>query len=165
MEGVDDGHSMRGMSVTIKVPESKRYAADNPWLVFHGRPAVVADMIREAFGLDPDKELSVFELALNAQDAATKIGTLRAGLGGATVISSGGSTPPAEGGNAWSQAGSTPAAPEKTELELEIERLTPAVEKVTTVAELQELWARNQEAFKDATLMAAYKAKGKSLSA
>jgi hypothetical protein len=39
------------------------------------------------------------------------------------------------------------------------------IEKKTTVQELKKLWAENQSFFSDAAVMAAWKAKGKALSA
>ena len=159
---MSDPNRERGLSVTIKFPESARYKADNPWMVFHGSPATIREDIIDAFNLgDEAKELALHELVQEAQSIVTGMGNAASGLGG-RVLSPG-------SGSAWSQAQSgqrAEKAPEKSPEEIEVERLTAAVEAVTTVADLQQLWARNQAPFAaNEALMTAYKAKGKALSA
>jgi hypothetical protein len=156
---VSNPHAPRRVSATIKYPESARYANDNPWLVFEGNVEAVREQVIEAFGMEETEGLTLADAVVNAQRQASTTGAVANGLGG-TVIS--------KGGSAWDKAkgGSpAPAKPEKSEAEIEVERLTAEVAKVSTTAELQDLWARNQEAFKDAGLMEAYRAKGKSLQA
>ena len=158
-----DPNQNRGMSVTLKFPESARYKADNPWMVFHGSPASIREDIIASFGMDADGGgLTLPELVQEAQTIVTAMANAASGLGG-RVLSEGRGK-----GSAWSQAQSgqrAEKAPEKSDAELEAERLLGEVEKVTSVADLQQLWARNQEAFKADALMAAYKARGKALSA
>lgn len=162
MTAVDPSQS-RGISATIKFPESARYKADNPWMVFHGSPASVREDIIEAFGLGEEAQaMTLPELVQEAQTIVTGMANAASGLGG-RVLSEGSGK-----GSAWGQAQSgqrAEKAPEESAEEIEVKRLLAEVETVTSVADLQQLWARNQEAFRNDGLMAAYKAKGKALSA
>lgn len=168
---MSDPHTPRDVGVTLKFPESKRYANDNPWITFRGTPQSIREDILAVMGWNPaDNELGLAALVLNAQREVTALATVANGMGG-RVISEGSGKP---AGPAWEAAAggssdpwAAPAAdkpPSKSEAEIEVERLTAEVAATTTVADLQQLWARNQEAFKDAALMEAYKAKGKALS-
>lgn len=159
-----DPLSPRRINVSIKTPESARYKGDNPWFTFEGSSAAtVKAMIVDAFDLKDTGELSLSDVVMEAQTIASGLSAAKSGLGG-RVIGEGKSS-----GSAFEQArqgaGSAPANDGPSEEEVELARLTAAVEAATTVAELQDLWARNQAAFKNDDLMTAYKAKGKLLSA
>lgn len=159
-----DPSAPREVGVTLKFPESARYKADNPWITFRGTPESIRESIVAVMGwtAEDTNDLTLAALVYNAQRDVTAIGSAGNGLGG-RVISEGKASGPA-----WEEAKSSPAepaAPEKSAEELAVERLTAEVAKVADVAELQQLWARNQEAFKNEGLMAAYKARGKALSA
>lgn len=163
-------HEEGGISVTIKgdEPGGKYNDAKRPgtWIVFHGSPARVKEQIIEVFALGAEAaERPLYDVVNEATDLFKATATVSDKLGG-RVLNDGKSS---GSGDAWDRAksgdSSETKAPEKSEAEVEVERLTAEVAKVTTVEDLQQLWARNQEAFKDEALMAAYKAKGKALSA
>lgn len=64
----------KALGVTIKAPESDRYAGDNPWFVFEGTPVEVAQNVIQTFGLtDVSPEASVAEVVLAAQTTVTAI--------------------------------------------------------------------------------------------
>lgn len=163
---MSDPHSEGGISVTIKgnEPGGKFNDAKVPgtWIVFHGSPARVKEQIIEVFSLTEELDRPLFDIVNEATELFKASGTVTGQLGG-RVLSDGQSSGPA-----WQEAQSspaTPAAPEKTDEEKQVERLTAEVEKATSGDELKQLWARNQEAFKNEGLMDAWKAKGKALSA
>lgn len=145
--------------MTVKVPESKRYANDNPWLVFEGSDAAtVRQNVLDAFGMTADASLSLFDVLLNAQQIATKTGGTARSLGG-TVIGNEAAAPSTESASVADEAAPAeePQGPHP---------LLAQIEAQTSVADLQDLWARNKAAFDaDADLMAAYKARGKGLQA
>jgi hypothetical protein len=148
-------HVPNRMSATVKVPESKRYAADNPWLVFEGTPASVRDQIIEAFGLEQQEGLTVFDVLLNAQLLASSAGAVSQGLGGRVIKD--------QGSESGSIAGNS--APEGSAEEKPKSSLFERVEEQGSRAELKALWAANKAEFDaDPELMAAWKARGKSLS-
>ena len=159
---MSDPYTDREMNVTIKVPESKRYAGDNPWFVFRGSPEAVREMLIEAFDLD--KDLDLFAAVLNAQRIATAGGVL-----GGKVISPGKAADTSGADAAWQQAQSSneqgpPWNAEEKKAE-EVDPILAGIESSTDVQELQRLWAENQDAFNNNTAyMDAYKAKGRALS-
>lgn len=168
-----DPYAPRRVCVTIKVPESKRYAADNPWLVFEGDVEGVKEMIAAAFGLDPTG-LSLHSVTLNAQNIATSTGHALQGLG-ASVLSEGSANKPASapaesGGDVWSQAQGGQSGPpwptEEKKDEPKVDPVLAAIEGCQSVSELQQVWAENQDAFNaNPSYMDSYKAKGRALTA
>lgn len=152
----------RRVCVTVKVPESKRYAGDNPWLVFEGDVEGVKEMIAETFGISVEG-LSLADAVINAQHFASGLGAVSQGLGG-TVL---GAKASEGSSDVWAQAaaargGTTPATEEKPAVDPILEQ----IENANNVADLQQIWAENQAAFNsNATYMDAYKAKGKSFTA
>lgn len=164
-----DGYEGSTVSVTIKVPESKKYAGDNPWTVFKsGSPEALKKMIAEAYGLEHEG-LLLSDVTINAQRAASGLGAVAHGLGG-QVLSQGpgnasesASEAPSEStDDVWSQVSQER---EKAEEEPKKDPILVAIEQSKTVDELKQLWAENQTKFNDnAEYMAAWKAKGKSLS-
>lgn len=154
-------HADREMNVTIKVPESKRYAGDNPWFVFRGAPEAVREMLIEAFDLD--KDLDLFAVVLNAQRIATAGGVL-----GGKVISPGTAAAGTSSADAaWQRAqGSGQQGPPWTEEKQAepVDAILAGIESATTVEDLQRHWAENQDSFTaNPSYMDAYKAKGKAL--
>lgn len=145
--------------MTIKVPESKRYASDNPWFTFRGSDLdLIRAQVIKSLGLDAEEQqgLSLFEVVLNAQRKATNVGSAAQQMGG-TVLK----VEKSSGAESASVAESAPAAePEGPH------PLFAKIEEQTDVAALQRLWAENKAAFDaDAALMDAYKVKGKALTA
>jgi len=155
-----DPHNPGKIGVTIKVPESKKYAGDNPWFVFEGTdPEAVKAKIGATFGINT-KGLSLADVVVEAQRLVTSLGAVAHGLGGRPLPQSAPGTPEAPEGDVWAQAAAAVGgvqAPAEDPILVQIER-------ATSRAELQQIWAENQAAFADDKYMVPYKAKGKSLS-
>jgi transcription elongation factor len=153
--------------VTIKTPESKRYAADNPWFVFEGTdPDTIREKILATFGIEADASLSLFDVTMNAQRIASRQGEIQNSLGGTTlnVEKTGSAQPTGSTESASATGADTPAWEDKPAEEPTVNPLFAKVESQTGVAALQRLWAENKAAFDaDADLFAAYKSKGKAL--
>lgn len=155
----------QGLSVTIKVPESRKYAGDSPWLVFHGSPGFIREALVETFAPGDDVAgLPLFELVIECQQLASAVAAVKQGLGGRTVRpgSSGGSAAfaAARGDSVASEGGSAATPP----VEPERDPLFGSVEAAGSVDELKSLWATNRAAFDgNAELFEAWKAKGKAL--
>lgn len=164
-----DPYAPRRVCVTVKVPESKKYAGDNPWFVFEGDVAGVKEMVAEAFGLEVG-DLSLVDVTINAQRVASGLGNVAHGLGG-TVLSKGpaesSQAPETPANDVWAQAaaaqgGSAPAP--QTE-KAPADPILSAIDGCGSIPELQQVWAENQAAFNgNPAYMDAYKAKGRSLS-
>lgn len=154
--------SERGISITLKYPKPKYQ--DAPWIVFHGSPEEVREDIITAFAWDGETVtgLNVHEVVLKAQEAVQGAGNVANTLGG-KVLSEGGGQP----SGVWSQVGSGASAEaEDKPAEDPTAWLKVEIDKATSVAGLQRLWADNKAAFSEhPELMDAYKAKGKSLAA
>jgi hypothetical protein len=165
---MDNPHSPGKIGVTIKVPESKKYAGDNPWFVFEGTDAdSLKAKIAATFGTEHEG-LTLSDVVINAQRLVTGLGAVAHGLGG-TVLASGQAAAPADtpaapaasGGSVFQQAaaGGAAAAPAQ-----ESDPILDAIEMAKTVEELKQIWAENQAAFNDSKYMDPWKAKGKALS-
>lgn len=154
--------SPAGISVTIKSdePGGKFNDPKSPgtWIVFHGSPQRVKEQIIEVFDL-PEESLSrpLYDLTNEATKLYKGVMSVGSTLGG-TVIRPGTEAAPAGG-----QGQSAPAQSNSDEAEAESKRLLAALEAATTVQEVKEVWARNQEAFKAPALMEAYMARGKAI--
>jgi hypothetical protein len=164
---VTNPHELGKIGVTIKVPESKKYAGDNPWFVFEGTNADdIKAKIGATFGMDTEG-LTLSDVVINAQRLATGLGAVAHGLGGSVLASgradssqaAGGA--PVGGGDVWSQVNGAANGQPAQEV---VDPILDAIEKATSVDELKQLWAENQAAFNDAKYMDPWKAKGKSLS-
>lgn len=170
---MSDPYAPRRVCVTIKVPESKRYASDNPWLVFEGTVASVKADMAEAFGMSGTEELSLHSVTINAQNIATQMGHIASTLG-ASVVSEAPAEPQASGQPAWegepasadvwaqaaANGGGAAPAGEKSDKD----PILTALELATTIADVQQVWAENQDAFNsNEEYMNAYKARGKAL--
>lgn len=153
----------RGIQVTIKY--GKGY--EETWVSFAGLPDEIREDIVQYFDLDPSsiEGLSLSEVVVTATNLAHAKGTL-ASTFGATVIPPGQEYKPAATskpqGDVWesvgqaAQAQASPAEPEKNPM-------LAVIEAETTVDGLKRLYAENPQAFQDAEVLAAWKARGKAL--
>lgn len=138
----------------------KHDGKDGTWLVVHGSTAEVKRQIVETFDIDPEG-VSLADLIVEATRLFKATGNVSSQLGG-RVIPKGDTAPKGGGGNAWAEAANSPA---EDPVDINVVRLQKAIEAVTDVAALKELFARDKAHF-DANpdLLAEWKAKGKSLS-
>lgn len=155
------------MKVTIKY--GKGY--DDSWVVFEGTSSEVRAEVIDYFGMDPDTQLglSLSSIVVNATNVAHGKALIATSLG-ATVVEEKRepATPPADdpwaaasaaqSSGPWSGSASVPEKKEDPNA-----YILGEIEKQTTVQGLKELWAKNQSFFSDASVMAAWKAKGKAL--
>jgi hypothetical protein len=149
-------------TVTIKYSGDR----DATWVVFRGMPAQLRADIMDYFGMDPTTQagLSLSSIVTNATQVAHGKALIATSLG-ATVVEETTTAPAAPAGDPWAAAASStpvhtvadqaPADPNAW--------ILGEIEKQTTVPGLKKLWADNQVFFSDVTVMAAWKAKGKSL--
>jgi hypothetical protein len=155
------------LSVTIKYDKGH----DATWAVFRGTPGEIRADVMEFFGMDPATQvgLSLSSIVTNATQIAHGKGLIATALG-ATVIEE--NTEPAKPptDDPWAAASATQSAPWPGSASVaEPKKEDPnayilgEIEKQTTVDGLKKLWAANQSFFSDAAVMAAWKAKGKSL--
>jgi hypothetical protein len=166
-----------GRHVVATVKYGKGYEA--PWMVFHGSVSEVREDIATFFGIGSEvvTELTGNELLLNASQFAQGIGNAAA-LGAVAIPKQdyrpGASAP--QGGNPWAGLEDEPSlsnsaiahrkdvADSYLSTEHPFQHVLDGFAAATDVKELQKVWAANQSAFKDETVVAAYKARGKELS-
>lgn len=149
------GGSKAETTVTIKY--GKGY--EESWVVFRGSPDEIRAQLIGYFAPEPEtvEGLSLHELVLNLTKLAHSTSAASSGLGGTVINNGGRAQRPSSGG--WAAAAAEPAVPERNPL-------YGKVESATTLDEVKDIYARNADAFKaDAELLAAWKAKGKELSA
>jgi hypothetical protein len=154
------------LSVTIKYDKGH----DATWAVFRGTTGEIRADILDFFGMDPATQvgLSLSSVVTNATQIAHGKGLIATALG-ATVVEE--TTEPAKPtDDPWaaasaSQSGPWPGSASVTEPKSEDPNayILGEIEKQTTVDGLKKLWAGNQSFFADPAVMAAWKAKGKSL--
>ncbi|WJN63443.1 hypothetical protein [Streptomyces phage phiScoe56] len=160
---------MRELTVTIKY--GKGY--EETWAVFKGNPEEVREDIISYFGVmrDSVSELTLSELVVEMTSLAHGKGNIARFLGGTIIPPSEAAAPPAQTaptGDPWAAAQSnqsSPPAASQPEAEDPNAYILGEIEKQTDVAALKRLWAENQSFFSDPSVMAAWKAKGKALSA
>lgn len=158
---------MRELTVTIKY--GKGY--EETWAVFKGNPDEVREDIISYFGLMRDSvtELTLSELVVEVTSLAHGKGNIARFLGGTIIPPSEQSAPPqtstASNEDPWAAASSAAPAPAAQPAEDPNAYILGEIEKQTDVASLKRLWAENQSFFSDPSVMAAWKAKGKALSA
>jgi hypothetical protein len=157
------------LSVTIKYDKGH----DATWAVFRGTTMEIRADILDFFGMDPATQvgLSLSSVVTNATQIAHGKGLIATALG-ATVVEE--TTEPAKPptDDPWAAASATQSGPwagsasvaEPTKEDPNA-YILGEIEKKTTVQELKKLWAENQSFFADPAVMAAWKAKGKALSA
>jgi hypothetical protein len=155
------------LSVTIKYDKGH----DATWAVFRGTTGEIRADILDFFGMDPATQvgLSLSSVVTNATQIAHGKGLIATALG-ATVVEE--TTEPAKPtDDPWAAASAAqssapwPGSASVTEPKKEDPNayILGEIEKQTTVDGLKKLWAGNQSFFSDAAVMAAWKAKGKSL--
>ena len=159
---------MSELSVTIKYDKGH----DATWAVFRGTTGEIRADVLDFFGMDPATQagLSLSSVVTNATQIAHGKGLIATALG-ATVVEE--TTEPAKPtDDPWAAAASTPSGPwagsasvAESKKEDPNAYILGEIEKQTTVDGLKKLWAANQSFFSDAAVMAAWKAKGKALSA
>lgn len=154
---MSDPHENPSFGVSIKIPESKKWAGDDVWFTPKGSVAAVRQMILEAFGIDDEGQI-LFDLAVQAQGMADMASKGSAGLGG-TVLK----TEPASASSssAWEQARTdTPAAEAKPPAD----PLLAKIEAASSMDDLQTLWAENQDQFTpDSAYMEAANKRGREI--
>ncbi|AGM12208.1 hypothetical protein SEA_DANZINA_33 [Streptomyces phage Danzina] len=173
---------MSELSVTIKYDKGH----DATWAVFRGSPDEIRSDIASYFGFQREAiaELTLSELVVHATDLAHGKGNAARFLGGvvlpsqSAVAETEAAKTAASNEDPWAVAGSpqaqsawaNPAAAQQAPAS-EPKADDPnawimgEIESQTTVDGLKRLWASNQSFFADASVMAAWKAKGKALSA
>jgi hypothetical protein len=156
------------LSVTIKYDKGH----DATWAVFRGTTGEIRADILDFFGMDPATQvgLSLSSVVTNATQIAHGKGLIATALG-ATVVEET-SEPAKPTDDPWAaaanvQSGPWPGSASVAEPKKEDPNayILGEIEKKTTIQELKKLWAENQSFFSDAAVMAAWKAKGKALSA
>ncbi|WP_031513732.1 hypothetical protein [Streptomyces sp. NRRL F-5123] len=152
------------MKITIKY--GKGY--DDTWAVFEGATPEVRADIMDYFGMDPATQvgLSLSSVVVNATQIAHGKGLIATSLG-ATVVEETASEPAQPAGDPWATAANTSSSVSVAEQPAVNPNawILGEIEKQTTVDGLKKLWAENQSFFADASVMAAWKAKGKALQA
>ncbi|WP_432006289.1 hypothetical protein [Streptomyces parvus] len=161
---------MSELSVTIKYDKGH----DATWAVFRGTTSEIRADILDFFGMDPATQqgLSLSSVVTNATQIAHGKGLIATSLG-ATVVEETVTEPAKPAGDPWAAASAqqaSSASPDRasvTEAKAEDPNayILGEIAKATAVDELKKLWAANQSFFADPAVMAAWKAKGKALSA
>ncbi|WP_329022486.1 hypothetical protein [Streptomyces sp. NBC_00690] len=141
------------MSVTIKYGQSYQ----DTQVAFHGPPADVRAQIIDFFGFECQHvtNLTLSELIVEATSIAHGTGDIAGILGGRIVPPEAPADPEGKE-DPWNQAQESAPSSGSAWIVAEIERQK-------SVADLQRLWAANQAAFAEPSVMAAYKAKGRAL--
>jgi hypothetical protein len=160
---------VRELTVTIKY--GKGY--EETWAVFKGGTDEVREDIISYFGLMRDSvtELTLSELVVEVTSLAHGKGNIARFLGGTIIPPSEAGPDPAPAasapsGDPWAAVGSGAATPPAAQpAEDPNAYILGEIEKQSDVAGLKRLWAENQNFFADPAVMAAWKAKGKALSA
>lgn len=154
--------SITDHGITVTVKYGKGY--EESWAVFKGMGnAEVRTLILDYFGVEPNAvtELTTHELVVDLTRVAQ--GTASAASVLSAVAIPGGKTdpPPPASGNPW--AGLDEEKPEAEAEAHPFQSVIDALKAATDIPALQRVWAENQPAFKDETVVAAYKARGKEL--
>jgi hypothetical protein len=154
------------LSVTIKYDKGH----DATWAVFRGTTGEIRADVLEFFGMDPATQagLSLSSVVTNATQIAHGKALIATTLG-ATIVEE--TTEPAKptddpwaAASAAQPSGPWPGSASVTEAKEDPNAyILGEIEKQTTVDGLKKLWAGNQSFFSDPAVMAAWKAKGKSL--
>ncbi|MEU2111503.1 hypothetical protein [Streptomyces sp. NPDC019507] len=147
------------VGVTIKYGKSY----EDTWAVFRGTVPQVRRLIVNYFGFKSKDvtSLSLSDLVVNATNLAHGKGNIAAMLD-AKVIPDEQSPAPASApaNDPWETASAArPEAPKDNGSAW----ILGEIEKQTSIADLQKLWAANQAMFADPAVMTAYKARGRAL--
>jgi hypothetical protein len=164
-----------GDTVTVTIKYGKAY--EETWAVFKGSVRNVREMILEYFGIDFTvvDELTTHELVVNVTNLAHGTGNAAAILGAVAIPASESAAKAVEstGGNPWAGLGDGPAEERLSDSAIahradvaasENQHIIDAFAKASDVKALQAVWAANQSAFTDPSVVEAYKARGKELS-
>ncbi|WNV90328.1 hypothetical protein [Umezawaea sp. Da 62-37] len=168
----------RGTTVTIKYSGDR----DAPWAVFYGTPDEIRIDVIAYFGLDSYamEQRTLHELIgvaskvasggplptplpamASAQSEEKALQLLKDELGARPI----GETP-APAGDVWADAGTSAGSPPwDVPTTPAVNPMLARIEECANVQALKALWAQNQAAFADGSLMDAYKAKGRALKA
>ncbi|USH45869.1 hypothetical protein SEA_VIEENROSE_34 [Streptomyces phage VieEnRose] len=169
----EENDSVRETTVTIKY--GKGY--EETWAVFKGSPDEVRQDIVDYFGFDRDSVagLTLNQLVINATQVAHGGGNAAASLGAVSLPKAAAastpaaapaqSAPAASTDDPWAAAGqpASSPAPAAPAAQPEANPIFELIENCKSVDELKKLWATNQAAFADESVMTAWKAKGRSL--
>ncbi|MFI5942219.1 hypothetical protein ACIBCB_18445 [Streptomyces uncialis] len=141
-----------GVSVTIKYGQGYQ----DTWAVFRGTPSDVRAQVLDFFGFECQlvTNLTLSELVVEATSIAHGTGDIAGILGGRIVPPE--ATDREQKEDPWAQTQDAAPSGGSPWIVAEIERQE-------NVADLQRLWAANQAAFAEPSVMAAYKAKGRAL--
>lgn len=150
---------------TLTIKYGKGYEAS--WAVFRGDTAAnIRQQVIDYFGIAADQvaNLSLHELALNVTKVAQGTSNMSTILGATAIGSADGSLYTGPPHPADSQPATPPAAAPAQETVDPLLGLKTAIEAASSVPDLQRVWAENQAAFNEhSVLMDLYKAKGKAL--
>ncbi|NWF28265.1 hypothetical protein HW130_18655 [Streptomyces sp. PKU-EA00015] len=145
-------------SIGVTIKYGKGY--EDTWAVFRGSVRQVRDLICDYFGFECKDvtTLSLSDLVVNATNLAHGKGNI-ASILDAQIISD-----PALAKSAaddpWAAAS---AAQPESKNDNASAWILGEIQKQTTIADLQKLWAANQAMFADPSVMASYKARGRAL--
>lgn len=156
------------LSVTIKY--GKGY--EDSWITVRGSAAVVREELIQAFDLDRDVSLSLSlaALVLNATQQAHALHALGRGAGAQAIsgerVGRSRSNPDAWQGARTAKPAGDSSMPSRGDEEASARGAALSeIGKAGSVEALKLWWAKNQEAFGDPEVKAAYKARGKALQA
>lgn len=144
------------ISVTLKYGKG----FEESWAVFRGETAAeLKNSIADYFGLDHNLDLTLHELVINVTGIAHGTATAAAALGAVAIPSSDTEKAPAaeSSGDLWDETPAQEAAAGPSILD--------RIAACASVDDLKALWADNQAAFNDASVMEAWKARGRELKA
>lgn len=157
--------------ITITIKYGKGH--DDSWAVFRGTPTEIRANILEFYGMDPASQqgLSLSSVVVNATQIAHGKGLIATSLGATVVEENANEEPAKPAGDPWATASAqqSPSAWSGSASVTETKAADPnayilgEIAKQTSVDGLKKLWAANQSFFSDASVMATWKAKGKSL--
>lgn len=169
---MSDTSARTGHAITVTIKYGKGY--DDTWAIFTGLADQVRQDIVDFFGLDRESgnRLSLSDLVVSATNVAHGVGTLAREFG-ATPITDPRERPRRDGPQArgagadpWKQAATVPdSRPESRTESSPAPSLIDLITQASSVDVLKKLWAANQAAFKDPAVMAAWKARGRALTA
>ncbi|MFF4244289.1 hypothetical protein ACFYY2_07415 [Streptomyces sp. NPDC001822] len=145
-------------SISVTIKYGKSY--EDTWAVFRGTVAQVREVLCDYFGFESKDVtgLSLSDLVVNATNLAHGKGNIAAVLD-ARVISSEPTSASAPADDPWATASATKPEAKETGSGW----ILGEIEKQTSIADLQKLWAANQAMFADPAVMTAYKARGRAL--
>ncbi|MFI5861796.1 hypothetical protein [Streptomyces sp. NPDC051546] len=145
-------------SISITIKYGKSY--EDTWAVFRGSVRQVRELLCDYFGFECKDvtSLSLSDLVVNATSLAHGKGNIASILDAQIIPADTATAAPAD--DPWAAASAVPSQPQTDSGSTWI---LGEIEKQTSVADLQKLWAANQTHFADPAVMTAYKARGRAL--